>query len=391
MSRAKALVARVRETPRIQDWLIAGVFLIVGIREPFVLDLGTQDRLIAAAAAVPIAGGLLWRRTHAVRAAVAFSLVALAYALLATEAFGNATVPFIALFFYFYAVGAYGDPRRSIRSVAVAVAALVATLPLIGSGEDVVGAFLFVPLFIALPMLVGHSLQSRRQLARELEQRTARLERDRESRARRAVEEERGRIARELHDVVAHSISVMTVQAEGVARIADRMPEQARASLTTIEDTGREALTEMRRLLGVLRRDDAARELAPQPSLSHVQLLVARARAAGLQVELRIDGDARPLPAGVDLAAYRVVQEALTDALGAAGAKRARVAVSYGERDVRLEVVDDGTAAGRNGDSGELIAMRERVGLYGGDLETGPGEGVEYVVRARLPLALVRA
>ncbi len=170
MSRAKAVVARVRDEPRVQDWLIAGVFLVVGVREPFVLDIGTQDRLIAAATAVPIAGGLLWRRTNPVAATVAFSFVALAYALLAEEAFSNATVLFIALFFYFYAVGAYGDPRRSIPSIAVAAAVLVATIPLTGSGEDVVGGLVFVPLFIGIPMLVGHSLQSRRRLARELEE-----------------------------------------------------------------------------------------------------------------------------------------------------------------------------------------------------------------------------
>ena len=138
------------------------------------------------------------------------------------------------------------------------------------------------------------------------------------------------------------------------------------------------------------RRDNEAAELAPQPSLAQVRLLVQRARTAGLAVELAIEGDARELPGGVDLAAYRVVQEALTEALARAGAHSARVRIRYGERDVRIEIADDGAGHARGGDT-ELLGMRERVALYGGDLEAGPGDDGGYRVRARLPLGLVRA
>jgi signal transduction histidine kinase len=391
MNRARALLERIRTEPRAQDWVIFAGFLIAGVREPFVLDISGSDRAVEAAAAVLIAAGLLWRRTRPAAAVVWFALIVLALAAFAPDAFSNATVPFIALFFYFYAVGAHAELRQVWPSCAFAAVIPLATVFLTESDDDIVGALIFPPIFMGVPLLVGHSLRSRRILAAELEEKTHRMEHDREEQARRAVEGERARIARELHDVVAHSISVMTVQAEAVGRVATRMPEQARTSLEAIETTGREALTEMRRLLGVLRRDDEAAELSPQPSLSHVQLLVGRARAAGLPVELRVEGEPRPLPVGVDLSAYRVVQEALTDALGAAGAKHARVTVRYGERNVRLEIADDGTAAGRDGESGEMVGMRERLALYGGDLDAGPGEGVEYLVRARLPVGLVRA
>ena len=242
-------------------------------------------------------------------------------------------------------------------------------------------------------------LQRRRRLATaHLEQLNAQLQRERDLKARWAVAEERARIARELHDVVAHSVSVMVVQAGAARRLVDGDPAQARQALTSIESTGRQALAEMRRLLGVMRHDgearpeEAADALAPQPGLADLDALVSRARDAGLEVELQVEGAPRPLAAGVDLSAYRIVQEALTNCLKHAGAAKAIVHLCYGREDLELQVLDDGRgvvglrdADRENGGHG-LIGMRERVAVFGGNLDVGPRPGGGFKVDARLPL-----
>jgi signal transduction histidine kinase len=223
--------------------------------------------------------------------------------------------------------------------------------------------------------------------AEALADRAALLEREREERARAAVAEERARIARELHDVVAHSVSVMVVQA-GAERLAlGDERDDTREVLSTIEQTGRQTLAEMRRLLGMLRRSDDEIELAPQPSMEHVAKLVDQVREAGLPVTLAVEGEPVGLPPGIDLSAYRIVQEALTNALKHAGPASARVTVRYGRDDLDLEIVDDGAGVA-NGDGGGhgLIGMRERVTLFGGNLAAGGRSGGGYAVRARLPL-----
>jgi signal transduction histidine kinase len=194
--------------------------------------------------------------------------------------------------------------------------------------------------------------------------------------------EERTRIAGELHDVVAHALSAMVVQASAARRLVPRDPERAQAAFASVEVTGRDALTEIRSLLGVLRREDEDLALAPQPSLAHVSSLVKRTAAAGLPVDLHVEGDARPLPAGIDLTAYRVLQAALGGALEHGGAGRAEVTVRYGAERVEVEVFDDGSG---DGDARLLLGARERVALYGGDLESGPSAG-GHSVRARLPV-----
>jgi signal transduction histidine kinase len=218
------------------------------------------------------------------------------------------------------------------------------------------------------------------------------------------VAEERGRIARELHDVVAHSVSVMTVQAGAARRTLAASPDQAAAALGQIESTGRQALVELRRLLGLLRDGDQqdVAALAPQPGLDHLESLTAAAREAGLPVEVTVEGDPRPLPAGVDLSAYRIVQEALTNSLRHAGPARAQVRIRYGREDLEVQVTDDGngveSAVGRRSTDSDRsdrwpdrsghghIGMRERVAMFGGTLETGVRPGGGYRVAARLPL-----
>ncbi|MGZ8740952.1 MAG: sensor histidine kinase, partial [Gaiellaceae bacterium] len=215
-----------------------------------------------------------------------------------------------------------------------------------------------------------------------------RLESERADEARAAVAEERARIARELHDVVGHSVSVMTVQASGVRRLLRPDQQRERDALLIVERTGREALAEMRRMVGVLRRPEEGPVLAPQPSLEHLDRLVEQAREAGLPVELRVEGDAFQLPAGVDLTAYRLVQEGLTNALKHAGATRAEVVVNYSDCALEVVVSDDGRGVGSDDGGGHgLVGMRERVSVYGGELDAGPRPEGGYRLRARLPLA----
>jgi signal transduction histidine kinase len=210
---------------------------------------------------------------------------------------------------------------------------------------------------------------------------------EREDRARAALREERARIARELHDVLAHAISVVVLQARGARHALAREPEDAREPIDAIEQTATQALGEMRRLLTVLRADEDGATLAPQPSIARMEPLVGSVRAAGLPVELRIEGTARELPPGVDLCAYRIVQEALTNSLKHAGPATAQVLLRYDDEAIDVEIADTG-AGTVNGDAVGLglAGMRERVALFGGRLESGPRPEGGYVVRARLPL-----
>jgi signal transduction histidine kinase len=231
-------------------------------------------------------------------------------------------------------------------------------------------------------------LRARELRTLELHERTARLEREREAQSLAAVAEERARIARELHDVVAHSISVMTIQAGAARLLLDDEPERAEEPLLSIEETGRETLAEMRRLLGVLRSDMAADGLEARPTMANLESLVADVKAAGLPVQLSVAGDAEHIPPGVDLAAYRIVQEALTNVRKHAGLVTTRVAVRYGPSEMDVEVENE-PGTGTNGEVGGghgLVGMRERVAVFGGTLEAGANDDGGFRVRARLPL-----
>jgi signal transduction histidine kinase len=202
-----------------------------------------------------------------------------------------------------------------------------------------------------------------------------------------AVVAERARIARELHDVVAHAISVVLLQARGGRKAVPERPDDAVAAFGAIEETASHALVEMRRLLEVLRADDGHAELAPQPGLAELESLAAKVRAAGLAVELRVEGARASLPRGLDLSAYRIVQEALTNALKHARAAKARVTVRYAPDALALEIADDGIGVGSGDGAGHgLAGMRERVAVFGGELEAGPEPQGGFAVRARLPL-----
>src|SRR5262249_49022706 len=231
------------------------------------------------------------------------------------------------------------------------------------------GDFLFPSIVFGIAWIVGYFLGQKLREGTEAKERAERLEREREEQARIAVAEERARIAGELHDIVGHSVSVMTVQAAGVRSLLRPHQEREKEALQVVEQTGREALAEMRRLVGVLRRPEEAPALAPQPSLEHLDKLVEQAREAGLPAQPRVEGDPVQLPAGIDLTAYRLVQEGLTNAVKHANAQHADVLVRYEDGYVELTVTDDGTGDG-GGDSGGhgLVGMRERITVYGGDL-----------------------
>jgi signal transduction histidine kinase len=253
------------------------------------------------------------------------------------------------------------------------------------------GDIVFTSLLVGAPWLAGRAVRTRAAHAAELRLRASRLEAERETAAATAVVEERARIARELHDVVAHSISVMTIQAGAARMLLDEDPERAEEPLQRVEDTGRETLAEMRRLLGVLRRDMAHDGLEPRPTLEHVEALVEHYRRAGLDVGLDIEGRPRALPAGLDLAAYRIVQEALTNTLKHAGAARARVRLAYVPDGIEVEVVDDGARQPRprvesRGGGHGLVGMRERVAIYSGRFAAGPRDGGGFRVSATFPL-----
>jgi signal transduction histidine kinase len=317
--------------------------------------------------------------------------VAVGVAAAATSFVDHTVVPFDGVTFIvgcaaLFLVGSLRDPRQAIAGFAVGEGALAVVVH--NDPRTHVGDFVVASIIFTIVWAIGFGVGRKSVEAAEARERAARAEREREERARTAVEEERARIARELHDVVGHSVSVMTVQASGVRRLLRPDQEREREALLIVERTGREALAEMRRMVGVLRRPEEAPALAPQPSLEHLDRLVEQAREAGLPVELRVEGDAVELPAGVDLTAYRLVQEGLTNALKHARATRAEVLVSYGIGQIEVIVSDDGKGLG-NGDGGGhgLVGMRERVSVYGGELDAGPQQGGGYRLRARLPLA----
>jgi signal transduction histidine kinase len=269
---------------------------------------------------------------------------------------------------------------EALRAGGVAIAAsTVAALALRnwhGALSDLIG--------LVAAWVIGDNLGTRRAYMRALEERADRLEREQESERARAVAEEQARIARELHDVVAHSVSVMVVQAAAANDVFDTRPDGAREALRAIEATGRGALAELRRLLGAVH--DGETEYAPQPGLDRLDALVAQVRAAGLAVSFSVVGEPRQLSAGVDLSAYRIVQEALTNTLKHANASRAEVSLRYEDEAVDVEVRDDGTGGGNGAGAGRgLIGMRERVAAFGGSLEAGPAAAGGFAVKARFP------
>jgi signal transduction histidine kinase len=301
----------------------------------------------------------------------------------------------VAILVAVYSLAAYGDRWAALAGLAVAELGVAAVQ--LSPGRTGVGTLVVNLGVLAAAWVLGYFAHNYRAYAARLEERTAELERAREELARRAVVEERLRLARELHDVVAHTMSVIAVQSGVGAHVATTQPKEAAKALGAIEATSRAALEELRRLLGVLRQDgDPQASLTPVPGLANLEGLLAEVAKGGLAVRLRVEGAPSPLPAGLDLSAYRIVQEALTNVVKHAGPAHAQVTIRYRDHEVAVEVIDDGrgvaavAADGRRGTGHGLIGMAERVAVFGGDLEVGPRPGGGFRVAARLPLAADR-
>jgi signal transduction histidine kinase len=373
------LGARVRALPPGRaDLLLAGAFLLETQVELSLLDAPASTILAARGLTLVMACGVAARRrAPLVAAALVFAALTVMEQLkgpVNTSLVG----PFISAFIVSYSVGANLEGRRLAWGTAwlVALVTVVSLLdPASDDGLNLIWGWLVI---VAAPVLAGRLLRERARLARALRA-EASGEGD-ERWAELAVAEERERIAGDLHDVVARALDRMVAEASGADRLVATDPGRAALAFAAVEETGREALTEIRRLLGVLRREDDELALAPQPTLAHVADLVRRARAAGLPVELHVAGAPAPLSAGADLTAYRVVQEALAGAVREGAAASATVVVRYGEAVVDLEVADDGAARPAP------MGIEERVALYGGELRTTSPRAGGHALRARLPL-----
>jgi signal transduction histidine kinase len=282
----------------------------------------------------------------------------------------------------FYSIGEYAEDRRARLGLLAGIACL--WIMAIAADQTRLETFVWsAGLLAATPWFAGRAARGRRL-------RIAALEREREQQARIAVGDERARIARELHDIVAHSVSVIAVQAQGARSVLDRDPEQAVEALEAIERTARTALGDMRHSLATLREGRDEAPLTPEPTIDDLDALITQARRSGLQVKLAIEGERRPLPHSLELSAYRIVQEALTNTIKHAAGARSRIAIRYGKHELEIEVDDDGPGPPtglRDGPPGHgLIGMRERVAALGGELHTGAGSEGGFIVHATLPL-----
>ncbi|MCB0996498.1 MAG: sensor histidine kinase [Acidimicrobiales bacterium] len=286
------------------------------------------------------------------------------------------------------------DRERRLLAVGATLVTmtLVTILGVLVPEEDLPAvAVLAIALINTTAVILGDNVRTRRAYVAELRERVERAEAEREERAARATIDERTRIARELHDVVAHNVSVMVVQAGAAERVVEREPARAAEALRQIADTGRDALDELRQVLGALRAHDEAASRTPQPTLAQLEALFSHCEEAGVPVRVRIDGDQRHLPASVELTAYRLVQEALTNTVKHAGTAAAEVSLVFEPDALRVVVLDDGRGAAADPQPGAdghgLTGMRERVELHGGRLVAGPRPGGGFRVQAHIPLA----
>jgi signal transduction histidine kinase len=368
---------------------LAGALAVLGLVEILRSDVSTRPAVLAlfvAAVAAPVA----WRRGLPLSA----TAVVVAASWVTPTSLDLPMFEFGALLVLCYSVGAYAPLWRAVLGLVSILSFFIVGWLLDRAhhaGSHRPGDLVWISVVFGGAWGLGLVGQRRRIRASLIEARADQLEVERDEQARRAVTEERSRIARELHDAVAHSVSVMVVQAGAAQELLDIDTGRVRSSLTAIQETGTQAVAELRRLLGILRTADDDVLMHPQPGLGTLDSLIEHANTAGLSVTARVDGAPHPIPAGVDLCAYRVVQEALTNAIKHAPGTRAEVAISFGRDALDIEIRDNGadatkvSARTRSGTGHGLIGMRERVTLYGGTLQVGPS-GSGYRVQARLPL-----
>ena len=373
--------------PPVLDVVVAVGLFVVGVVE--VLGPRLAEDVVAGATALNLLAVTLGTLPLAFRHRAPFVVALVVFGAFAGRALADAPLEIyptqIAMLFAIWSVAAHGTLREAVVAAGVLALALAVGAER-GSGGDA------APQLLPAIILAG-GIWTVGRVSRVRHERALAVERGAEERATAAAAEERARLARELHDAVSHSLASIVMQAGGAQDVLRGDPERASAALGSIERTAREGLGEMRRLLGLLggaRDGDAPRD--PQPGLARLDELVAGARDAGLDVRAGVEGDARPLPPAVDLSAFRIVQEALTNAMKHGGRCRATVTVRYGDEAIDVEVRDDGRGTGApasaRGAGRGLASMRERVGVLGGDFDAGPGEGGRgFRVRARLPIA----
>jgi signal transduction histidine kinase len=379
-------LARVSE----RDWRVLDRLLVVALIAFGWVDLATNADLegplwLNIAVVTAIALSFLWRRSKPLVTVLATTGGFSGMAIWLTQP-PNMITAVLMLVIAGYAASRHMVGRLSVVALAIGICVIV-TVAIVYDPNDI---FFPVTFFWIIPWVVGRTIRNQTMLARELAEKAERAQHARDEEERHAIAVERSRIARELHDVLAHNLSVMVVQASAARRIIDRQPDKAVEVAALIERTGREALAEIRHLFGAVRRGEDD-DLSGPPSITRVDGLARRARAAGLGVELRVVGEPVALPAGIDLTAYRIVQEALTNALKHAGSARASVTVSYEPNEVVLSIEDDGEGSREGFELGEaggghgLVGMRERAALYGGLVQAGRRRGGGFAVHARLP------
>jgi signal transduction histidine kinase len=382
----RSSLARLQPGP--VDAAVALVLFAAALLEAWLNDL--PGPAVATTIAVVLTTLPLAWRTAAPVAMVAVTTGSFAIAVILGLPTGPLLVPLLAPLVAVYSVGVHSAPRALI-----AAAALSLTASSVAAAADPSGRISDIGYTAAgtlAALAVGRAVREMGFEADTLEARAAKLERERDEKARAAVAAERARIARELHDVIGHSISVMGVQAGAVRRVLAPELQREREALLAVERTGRDAVTEMRRLLGFLRPDDDEKEPHPEPppTLKRLDDLLTEMRRAGLDVDLRVEGELGDLSAGLALAAFRILQEAFTNALRHAPGARVRAALRRTPGELQIEVVDDGnerSRGSRDGGGYGLVGMRERVALYGGTFEAGPRPKRGFAVVARLPMA----
>ncbi|HET6752617.1 MAG TPA: histidine kinase [Jiangellaceae bacterium] len=385
--RVRLAIARTRQSATRFDLVLSGAVAAVLVAYTWVADAEPGRKGFGTAVALSIGAALFWRRRAAVVVGVTVSGLVGLYELVVGEAGTVLIVPYLIAF---YSIGAYTGRRGSVVGFGLTYAATVLGLLADPDVRDVAGNALFVAIVAGSAWAGGVAVRTNRARAAELADLAAQLERERDEKARLAVAAERGRIARELHDVVAHGISVIAVQAGAGRHALGSEPRRAHAAFAAIEDTARQALAEMRHMLGLLRERDEPTTAAPLPGLADRDKLIEQARADGLSVDVEVEGEPRPLAAGVDLAAFRILQEALTNARKHAPGARTQVRIRYDISGLEIEV-RNGTPSpnsrptSASGGQG-LIGMRERVALYGGKFEAGSLAGGGFSVKALLSL-----
>jgi signal transduction histidine kinase len=388
MSSLSALLSRVRALdPRRVDLLLAVLVLVDTQIEAALLDVSGTTALAAHLIGIAAALVVLFHRRYTWAAFIGAQLLFIAGQATDDVITEGLVVPLFV--FIFMNVSAAAQISGRAFWLVPAIAALGSTIALaLDSYPDDPSSILWTLIFFAgATSAGGRLLDSRVRLSRALREKAELAASEEAARAENAMLDERARIAGELHDIIAHALSGMVVQGAAARRLVDTDPDRARDAFAAVEASGRDALGELRRLLGVLRREDEELALAPSPSLAHLDALVRRVTVSGLPVALEIDGAARPLPSGVDVTAYRVVQEALSAALELGGAGRATVRVEYRDGEVVVGVTDDGLRD--IDDPRRLVGMRERVALFGGELVLSRPRDGGHVLRARLPAAAV--